>query len=225
MAYHKAANNFQVALDGDISPSATTITVTGSLTPIAFILPVYLSIENEIIEVTAVSGQDMTATRGVQSTAQTAHLSTTVLDLTITAAQINELIDDKQDGGGNVFGSEYAYVTKVGDESTTVIGTVPYHTVVTPVLPAGSYRLDNLAVVSGGSASQTHQVHVEVDGVVVSDKHDEPKDPNNQKTWTTFYQFTLASPAAVTIVLAYGKVTGTAAVILKESRISYWRVF
>jgi len=225
MAYHKAANNFQVALDGDITSTATTIPVTGSLTPIAFILPVYLSIENEIIEVTAVSGQNMTAVRGVQDTAQTAHLDTVVLDLTVTAAQINELIDDKQDSGGNVFGSEYDYQVKVGDESTTVIGVVPYHTVVTPVLPAGSYRLDTMTVVTGGATSQTHQVQVTVDGAIESYKYDEPKDPNNQKTWTTFYQFTLASPASVTIVTSYGKVSGAAAVILKESRISYWRVF
>jgi len=225
MAYHKAANNFQVALDGDISPSATTITVTGSLTPIAFILPVYLSIENEIIEVTAVSGQDLTATRGVQSTAQTAHLSTTVLDLTITAAQINELIDDKQDSGVSAFGSEYAYVSKAGDESNSSTSPLVYHTTTSTTLPAGTYRLENLAVIAGGSPSQIQFAQVTLDGNISSYTQFEPKDANNQHTWSTFVQFTLASPAIVTINLEYGKVAGNSAVIIKESRITYWRVF
>jgi hypothetical protein len=225
MAYHKAANNFQVALDGDISPSATTIAVTGSLTPIAFILPVYLSIENEIIEVTGVTGQNMTVIRGVQDTASIGHLSTSTLDLTITAAQINELIDDKQDGGGSVYGSDYSYVAKVGDESTVSVGPVVYHTVTSTTLPAGTYRLENMAVVSGGSASQTQYAQITVDGSISSYMQDEPKEPNNQHTWTTFSQFTLASPATVTINLEYGKIAGNVAVIIKESRITYWRVF
>jgi hypothetical protein len=224
MAFHKAVNDFQVILDGDITGGATTITVSGSLSPISAILPVYLTIESEIIEVTAVVGQDMTAVRGVQGTSGVAHLDTTPVNLNITAAQINELIDDKQDAGGSAFGSEYAFFQKVGDESSISITPVIYHTVNTPVLPAGTYRIENMAILAGGSPSQIHFAQVTVDGSISSYTQLEPKDANNQESWTPFNQFTLLSPASVTINLEYGKISGTAALIIKESRITYWRV-
>lgn len=224
MAFHKAANDFQVSLDGDITAGQTTITVTGSLSPISGILPVYLTTESEIIEVTGIAGQDLTVVRGAQSTAAVAHLDTTPLSLNITAAQINELIDDKQDAGGVAFGEGYAFFSKVGDENTASLTPVVYHTVTTPVLPAGTYRLENMAVIGGGSASQMQFAQVTVDATVSSYMQEEPKDSNNQQSWTPFNQFTLLSDASVTINLEYGKVTGTTPVIVKESRITYWRV-
>lgn len=224
MAFHKAANNFQVALDGDINNSTTTITVTGSLAPISSILPVYLTIENEIIEVTAVVGQDMTSVRGVQGSSAASHLNTTAVRLNITADQINELIDDKQDAGGSAFGAEYAFFSKVADESTASTTPVIYHTVTTPVLPAGTYLLNNFATMAAGSPSQIMFAQVTVDGGVSSYTQYEPKDANNQQSWTPFNQFTLLSDASVTLNLEYGKVSGAAAIQIKESRISYWRV-
>ena len=224
MAFHKAANNFQVTLDGDINNSTTTIPVIGSLAPISSILPVYLTIENEIIEVTSVAEQNLTAVRGAQGSSPASHLDTTPVRLNITADQINELIDNKQDVGGSVFGEEYAFFNKAGDESTNSTTPVIYHTITTPVLPAGTYLLKNYAVHSGGSASQIHFLQTTVDGSVSSYTQIEPKDSNNQDAWTPFDQFTLISPASVTINLEYGRLSGTSAVIIKESRISYWRV-
>jgi len=224
MAFHKAANNFSVVLDGDITGGQTSIDVIGSLSSISSILPVYLTIENEIIEATAVVGQTITAVRGVQSTAPTAHLDGQSVDLNITADQINELIDDKQDAGGTVFGAEYAYFNKVGDESSNSNTPIVYHTVITPVLPAGTYLLNNLAIISGGSPSQIMFAQVTVDGNVSTYVQYEPKDANNQQSWTPFTQFTLLSDASVTVNLEYGKVSGAAAIQIKESRISYWRV-
>ena len=224
MAFHKAANNFQVTLDGDINNSTTTIPVIGSLAPISSILPVYLTIENEIIEVTSVAGQNLTAARGAQGSSPASHLDTTPVRLNITADQINELIDNKQDVGGSVFGEEYAFFNKAGDESTNSTTPVVYHTITTPVLPAGTYLLKNFVTIAAGSPSQIMFAQVTVDGAVSSYTQYEPKDANNQQSWTPFNQFTLLSPASVTLNLEYGKVSGSAAIQIKESRISYWRV-
>jgi len=224
MAFHKAANNFQVLLDGAIGSGDTSINVTGSLSPISGILPVYLTVENEIIEVTNIVSQTLTIVRGVQSTSAAAHADTTPLNLNITAAQINELIDDKEDAGGNVFGDNYSFVTKVGDESSSSTTPVVYHTITTPVLPAGTYRLDNYMVLTGGAPSQIHFAQITVDSTVSSYTQIEPKDANNQESWAPFNQFTLLADASVTINAEYGKVAGAAAVTIKESRINYWRV-
>ncbi len=224
MAFHKAANNFQVLLDGAIGSGDTSINVTGSLSPISSILPVYLTIENEIIEVTNIVSQTLTVVRGAQSTSAAAHPDTTPLNLNVTAAQINELIDDKQDAGGNVFGSDYSFVTKVGDESSASTTPVIYHTITTPVLPAGTYRLDNFMTLAGGSPSQIYFAQITVDSVVSSYTQQEPKDANNQISWTPFNQFTLLADASVTINAEYGKVSGAATMTIKESRITYWRV-
>lgn len=224
MAFHKAANNFTVTLDGDITGTATSADVTGSLSAISSILPVYLTIENEIVEVTAVVSQTLTMVRGTQGSSGVPHTSGTNLDLNITADQINELIDDKQDTGGSVFGTEYAYFNKVGDESSASTIPVIYHSVTTPVLPAGTYLLNNFASIAAGSPSQIMFAQVTVDGNISTYTQYEPKDANNQESWTPFNQFTLLSNNSVTINLEYGKVSGAAAVLIKESRISYWRV-
>ncbi len=211
-------------LDGAIGTGDTAINVSGSLAAISSILPVYLTIENEIIEVTNIVSQTLTVVRAAQATSAAAHADTTPLNLNITAAQINELIDDKEDAGGNVFGSEYSFASKVGDESSASITPVVYHTITTPVLPAGTYRLDNFMTLAGGSPSQIYFAQITVDSVVSSYTQQEPKDANNQISWTPFNQFTLLADASVTINAEYGKVSGAATMTIKESRITYWRV-
>lgn len=225
MAFHKAANDFQVTLNGAIGPTDVTITVTGDLTPIASILPVYLSIESEIIEVTAVVSQDMTAVRGTQGTAGAAHADLVAVDCNVTAAQINELIDDKQDAGGSVFGSDYNQAIKVADESSASTTPVLYHSFVTPILPAGSYLLTAYNVISGGSTSQIYFRELTIDAVQVEYVQQEPKDANNQLAWSVPYQFTVPSDASVTIELNYGKISGATNATMKQSKFILWRVF
>ncbi len=81
------------------------------------------------------------------------------------------------------------------------------------------------ASISAGSPSQIMFAQVTVDGNISTYTQYEPKDANNQQSWTPFAQFTLLSDSSVTVNLEYGKVAGSASIQVKESRISYWRVF
>ncbi len=49
---HRVINDFVVTLNGAINSSTSSIVLTGDLTPLTANLPAYLSIDNEIIEVT-----------------------------------------------------------------------------------------------------------------------------------------------------------------------------
>ena len=86
-------NDAVTALDADITAGATTLTVLsgdGSLFPSTF--PFHVSIEEEIMEVGARSGDVLsTLTRGSESTSAAAHIRTAVVDLLITAQAVSDL--------------------------------------------------------------------------------------------------------------------------------------
>ena len=99
-----------------------------------------------------------------------------------------------------------------------------FRSVNTPILPAGTYLLQNYAVQTGGSANQTHFMQVTVDSSVEGYIQLEPSDPNNQHPWSLTSRIILLSDASITINLEYGKISGASTTIIKESRITYWRV-
>lgn len=97
MTQHKQINNKTLTLNGAINASTTSITVTGTTTDVDSAKPIYASIETEIIEITGVAGQVLTVVRGVQGTTAASHADLTTMSFFHTAANINELIDEKQD--------------------------------------------------------------------------------------------------------------------------------
>jgi hypothetical protein len=98
--WHKVKNNAASELASAISDTATELTLKtgeGSRFPPGF--PYHITIDDEIMEVTAISDDTMTVTRAQESTSPAAHNSGAAVRLNITAALIEELqtqIDTKQ---------------------------------------------------------------------------------------------------------------------------------
>lgn len=92
------ANNFSTTLDGAISDSDTTITLTSvtGLPAIGSGDTCYLTLENltniEIVEATAVSGNDLTVVRGKESTSNVAFPDGAEVELRPTAASFDTLL-------------------------------------------------------------------------------------------------------------------------------------
>lgn len=98
MGQHKLVDNTILTINqASLSSVATLCTVSGDLVGISSILPVYAYVELEKIEITNVSGQDITIARGVGGTPQASHADTTEIRLNVVAENINELIDEKVD--------------------------------------------------------------------------------------------------------------------------------
>lgn len=90
MSRLKAANNAQTALAALMDASATTCTVVnGDILPT---VPFRVSIDNEIIEVGAKSGNDLSSIlRGQEGTTAAAHQSGSLVEASMTAGMYNEL--------------------------------------------------------------------------------------------------------------------------------------
>ena len=92
---HNVKNNAQstIADTAGISDIATSMIVAEDNFPAA---PFWLTIEDEIIEVTAKSGNTFTIARGRQGTIAAAHANETAVKLMVTAEQITELQTKKE---------------------------------------------------------------------------------------------------------------------------------
>ena len=91
MASEQFANNAASTLNGGIGSGDTTVTVNdGSVFPQQGNFR--LICESELMLCTAVSGNDLTVTRGVETTTAAAHSDTTAITHIITAASVNSLI-------------------------------------------------------------------------------------------------------------------------------------
>ena len=110
------SNGGTTTLNGSISDSDTTITVTSS-TPFPSTGNFRLVIESEILLVTAVSGSDFTVVRGYESTAPASHADTTAVSLVLTSGSVDRW------GGDNIpaFGYPLPYGTIVADDGSTVL--------------------------------------------------------------------------------------------------------
>ena len=97
MTQHKQLNNKTLTLNGAINASTTSITVTGTTTDVDSNKPIYASINAEIVEITGVAAQVLTVVRGAQGTTAASHADLDTMSFFHTAANINELIDEKQD--------------------------------------------------------------------------------------------------------------------------------
>jgi hypothetical protein len=224
MAFHKLSNNFSVTLNGAIGANDTSINLSGILTPITSILPVYLTIEGEVIEVTAVVGQTATVVRGQDGTSNAAHADATPVEAFMIAAHFNELIDGKEDTGSSpVFGTNFysdKITSQLGNATTTPL---TYHSFITGVLEAGTYFIAAYSACTGGAASQMGFRRIKIDGTDFSYMQWEPKDINNTDPWAPSGIFT-STGGASTIILEFGKVSGSSAITMIESTFTLWRV-
>lgn len=93
MIYHRAINNYSLTLTSAVDNIVTVFTVNESPIALPAVLPVYISIGAELVEVTDVSVNDLTVVRGVSGTTATPHDAGTLLRLTIVAETINEIIE------------------------------------------------------------------------------------------------------------------------------------
>jgi len=114
MAFLNVKNRASSTLAADITSTATSLSVAtgdGTKFPAA---PFHITIENEILEVTAVSGDTFTVTRAQEGTTAAAHTAGKAVELRITAKIIDDLRIGIQDIAINV---KTDYGAK-GDETT-----------------------------------------------------------------------------------------------------------
>ncbi len=87
-----AVNSLQTTLSGAIDNAVTSIPLTSTT---SFPTAGYVTIDNEVISYTGVSGGNLTgATRGADGTAAASHLSAAAVSATIVAAHHNNLKDE-----------------------------------------------------------------------------------------------------------------------------------
>lgn len=131
-------NNASSTLDGGINDAVTSLDVqTGEGTnfPVNADCPFHISIDDEILEVTAVSTDTFTVTRGAESTTPASHADDADVELLVTAEVVSEVQDILE-------GSE-SELTLDASGAITVTGT--HHTVDTYSDAAS----DNLDTISG----------------------------------------------------------------------------
>jgi len=225
--YHKGINDYGLTLDGAVTNIQTTFTVNESPAAIDPLKPVYLAIESELVEVTAISGNDMTVVRGVAGTSASSHLDATALALHITAEQINELIDQKQDIDTlPVFGGNYETDSKVAVESSNAnLPGVLYHSLVTGVLPAGGYILLSHSQMTVDNGTSFGFRRILLDAVEIFISQVETKDTNNDNDLSPHVPFTIGVGGLThTIELYYGKISNAANANMLNNRFTLWRV-
>ncbi len=97
MTQYRQVNNITITLNGALDNSQVTMLVTGSTSDILANTPVLAVIENEIVAITGGTGQTLNITRGQDGTTGAAHADTSTVSLFHCAANINNLIDEKED--------------------------------------------------------------------------------------------------------------------------------
>ena len=97
MARLNASNNAESVLTESVNDSNTSITVEdASVFPVA---PFRISVNDEIMEVTEVSGNTMTVVRGLEDTNESSHASGSKVENRLTAGTYEELVStDELDG-------------------------------------------------------------------------------------------------------------------------------
>ncbi len=89
---HKAKNLISLTLAGNVDDSVTAWTLAeGNAAQVAGSLPCYCAIDAEIVEVTEVDGNDITAGRGALGTTPAAHTTASPLELLVDAELVSEM--------------------------------------------------------------------------------------------------------------------------------------
>lgn len=100
--YERFVNRIQTTLDGAITDSATTVTVSdanGSGYPL--LGDFRILVESEVMHVTALSGNDLTVVRGVDGTSAASHSDGVVINPIITQEGFDAFLDHIQVGSSN----------------------------------------------------------------------------------------------------------------------------
>lgn len=121
-AQERITNNSQTTLLGDITNSATSITVntsTGFPTTGTF----HAILDAEIVKVTAISGTTWTISRGEESSTATTHNDGTIIRLIVTAASLRSLQDYAVDQGRLTTESGVCVSTSDRTSQTTIYWT------------------------------------------------------------------------------------------------------
>lgn len=123
-------------------------------------------------------------------------------------------------GGSTVFGSEYQYNSSDGESSTTSTLWQTKVSLVTPALPAGTYRIGYTYQPGVDTNSVLGEFRVQRNAVTISQSTFESD--NDRHLWGGFFH--VATSGVQTITIQYCSPDGYAAAQIRRARLEIWRV-
>lgn len=123
------------------------------------------------------------------------------------------------------FGAFYQYEESLTGSSTTSTTFQNKLSLVTPVLPIGSYRIVWTAQIQHDTASRQSQVQITLDASQIWLSQNESARAAQRFVNTAFDRVTFGSAASHTIEMNYRRSSGSSATVtISEARLEIWRV-